>query len=81
MFNIYLFGNALILLFLYWLINKSSIDNKFKLNFKANNDDIYLLGLYIFESNDNIVLIYSGFKENIFRMFILSNFDNLMLFN
>ena len=72
----------MILLYLYSLINKSEIDNKFKLNFRANNDEINLFGLnsVVFDSKDNIDFRYFGFDDNIFRMFILSNLDKFIFF-
>ena len=81
-FKIYLFGKGLLLLYLYSFINKSEIDNKFKLNLRANNDEINLFGLnsVVFDSKDNIDFRYFGFDDNIFRMFILSNLDKIIFF-
>ena len=70
------------MLYLYSLINKSEIDNKFKLNLRANNDEINLFGLnsVVFDSKDNIDFRYFGLDDNIFRMFILSNLDKIIFF-
>ena len=68
----------MILLYLYSLINKSEIDNKFKLNLRANNDEINLFGLnsVVFDSKDNIDFRYFGFECLFYLIWIRLYFSN-----